>query len=150
MKVHLHIQQDQQETEVHIYTSEFNDTIEQLMKKINSTTNATLVGYSETDIHLLKPSEIYTIYTESGKVFLQTDEHEFECKSKLYEVEERFSTHFVRINKSMLVNLDKIASIQAKMLGNPQLVLSNESVVTVSRNYFKALKEKLGFGRDSE
>ena len=76
-------------------------------------------------------------------------EEEFEAKNKLYELEDRFSTSFIRVNKSMLVNLEKIVSIQSKVLGNPQIVLSNETTVPVSRNYFKLLKEALGLGRES-
>ena len=146
MKVHLHIENDRTEIEVHIHAPKFDETIEQLMKKINSSTIESIAGYSNGDIHLLKPHEIYSIFTESGKVFLQTDEEEFEAKNKLYELEERFHSSFIRVNKSMLVNIDKIVSIQSKVLGNPQIVLANETVVPVSRNYFKLLKEALGLG----
>lgn len=150
MKVHLHIQNDQLETEIHIYAAEYNEAIEQLMKKIKTSAIDTIVGYSAVDMRILKPHEIYTIYSEEGRVFLQTDDDEFECKSKLYELEQRYETIFVRISKSTLVNISKISSIQSKMLSNPQLLLSNETSVSVSRNYFKPLKEKLGLGRDSE
>lgn len=148
MKIHLHIEKQQQETEVHIYAAEYNEMIEQLMKKINSASTENIVGYLNSDIHLLKPEEIFSIYTEDARVYLQTDEEEFECKSKLYELEERYGNKFVRANKSMLVNMDKIASIQSKVLGNPLLLLSNGCNVAVSRKYFKLLKEKLGLGRD--
>lgn len=146
MKIHLHIESDRQEMEVHIYTSNYDDEVEQLMKKLNGSKQDTLIGYFNSDMHLLKPNEIFSIYTEMGKVFLQTEEEEFEAKEKLYELEERFSSSFIRINKSMLVNKEKIVSIQAKVLGNPQVVLSNETIVPVSRNYFKLLKENLGLG----
>lgn len=146
MKVHLHIENDRTEIEVHIHAPKFDETVEQLMKKINNSTPESIAGYSNGDIHLLKSREIYSIFTENGKVFLQTDEEEFEAKNKLYELEERFHSSFIRVNKSMLVNIDKIVSIQSKVLGNPQVVLANETVVPVSRNYFKLLKEALGLG----
>lgn len=148
MKVHLHIESKRQEIEVHIHAPLYDDNVEQLMKKLNNTQQENLIGYLNTDIHLLKPQEIFTIFTEDGKVYLQTDEEEFEAKNKLYELEERFSSAFIRVNKSMLVNLNKIVSIQSKVLGNPQIVLSNETTVPVSRNYFKLLKEALGLGRE--
>ncbi|WP_336045942.1 LytTR family DNA-binding domain-containing protein [Solibacillus ferritrahens] len=146
MKVHLHIENDCKEIEVHIHAPKFDETIEQLMRKINSSSPESIAGYSDGDIHLLKLSEIYSIFTENGKALLQTEEEEFEAKSKLYELEDRFQSSFIRVNKSMLVNIDKIVSIQAKVLGNPQVVLANETVFPVSRNYFKLLKEALGLG----
>ena len=146
MKVHLHIENDRKEIEVHIHAPKFDETIEQLMKKINSSSPESIAGYSNGDIHLLKQQEVYSIFTEDGKVFLQTDEEEFEAKNKLYELEERFHSSFIRVNKSMLVNIDKIITIQSKVLGNPQVILVNETVVPVSRNYFKLLKEALGLG----
>ena len=146
MKVHLHIENDRKEIEVHIHAPKFDETIKQLMNKINSSSPENIAGYSDGDIHLLKLSEIYSIFTENGKVFLQTEEEEFEAKNKLYELEERFQSSFIRVNKSMLLNIDKIVSIQAKVLGNPQVVLANETVFPVSRNYFKLLKDALGLG----
>lgn len=148
MKVHLHIEEGR-ELEVHIYAATYNETVEQLMKTIKTTPTESILGYSGTDIHVLKPYDIFSIYTEEAKVFLQTDEDEFECKQKLYELEERYPTKFVRVNKSMLVNLDRIVSIQAKVLGNSQVLLTNGSHVMVSRKYFKLLKEKLGLGGSS-
>ena len=148
MKIHLHIESGRQEIEVHIHAPKYDYNVEQLMKKLNSTHQESVAGYLNTDIHLLKPQDIFTIFTEDGKVYIQTDEEEYEAKNKLYELEERFSSSFIRVNKSMLVNMGKIISIQSKVLGNPQIVLSNETTVPVSRNYFKLLKEALGLGRE--
>lgn len=150
MKIHLHIEADRQEIEIDIYAPAYNEEVELLMKKMKGSKQETIIGYFNSDIHLLKPTEIFSIYTDNGKVFFQTEEEEFEAKEKLYELEERFSSSFIRINKSMLVNKEKIVSIQAKVLGNPQVVLSNEIVVPVSRNYFKLLKENLGLGRENK
>lgn len=151
MKVHLHIENEREEIEVHVHAPKFDKTVEQLMKKLSSSSSQeSIAGYLDGDIHLLKPGEIYSIFSEDGKVFLQTDEEEFEAKNKLYELEERFQSHFIRVNKSMLVNLDKIITIQSKVLTNPQIVLENEAVFPVSRTYFKLLKEALGIGGSSK
>lgn len=147
MKIHLHIENDLQQIEVHIHAPEYTEAVEQLMKKLNQQTMpATIAGYWEGDIHLLQIDEVLSIYSEQGKVFLQTDEGEFEARNRLYELEERFEQQFIRVNKATLVNLKKIISIQSKVLGNPQVVLANNSTIPVSRNYFKLLKEALGLG----
>lgn len=146
MKIHLQIDENQKEIEVHIHAAKYDEAVEQLMKKLKSTSSEKIAGYVNGDIHLLNPPEIYTIFSEEGKVYLQTNEEEFEAKNKLYELEERFHSSFIRVNKSMLVNIEKIVAIQSKVLGNPQIILANETTVPVSRNYFKLLKETLGLG----
>lgn len=151
MKIHLHIEHQLMEVEVHVHAPEYNEQVAQLMKKLNqSTTNDTIAGYSNGDIHLIKMQDVYSIYSEQGKVFIQTDEQELEVKQKLYEPEERFSSQLLRVNKATLVHFKKIASIQSKVLGNPQLTLENGVTIPISRNYFKALKEAFGLGGNSK
>jgi len=147
MKIHLLIEQQLSEIEVHVQAPEYNEQVEHLMKKLNQATkNDTIAGYCNEDIHLIKIQDVYSIYSEQGKVFIQTDEQELEVKQKLYELEERFSAQLLRVNKATLVHFDKIASIQSKVLGNPQLTLENGVTIPVSRTYFKALKEAFGLG----
>lgn len=147
MKIHLTIESELQQIEVHIHAPEYNEAVEQLMKRLNQQSPSNhIAGYKDSDIHLLQVHEVYSIFSENGKVYLQTDDDEFEAKNKLYELEERFEQQFIRINKATLVNMKKIVAIQSKVLGNPQVVLANDATVSVSRNYFKSLKEALGLG----
>nr|WP_255731569.1 LytTR family DNA-binding domain-containing protein [Solibacillus sp. MA9] len=142
------INQALQETEIHIHAKEYNDQIEQLMKQLQSTQVSKMIyGYLNQEIHMLKIDEIYSIYAEGPKVYLQTDEQEFEAKRKLYELEIQFAKDFVRVNKSTLINLNKIASIQLATIGTTQVLLDNGVSVHISRKYLKELKTQLGIGR---
>lgn len=150
MKIQLTINQALEETEVHILAKEYNEQIEKLMKQLQAsqTTQATVLdGYLQQEIHLLKITDIYSIYAEESRVFLQTDEQEYESKRKLYELEEMLSKDFVRVNKSTLVNVHKISSIQMGKIGTTQLLLENDVAIHVSRKYLKELKLHLGIGR---
>lgn len=147
MKIHLSINSALQETEIHIHTKEYNEQIEKLMKQLQATQSTMIDGYSQQDIHMLKISDIYSIYAEGAKVFLQTEEQEFETKRKLYELETQFSQDFARVSKSTLVNINKITSIQMSKIGATQLVLDNDVSIHVSRKYLKELKHHLGIGR---
>ena len=85
-------------------------------------------------------------YIESmdGKTFLYTNERVFESAHRLYELEELLkSRHFLRISKSMLVNLMKIQAIQPAFNGRFTAVLRSGEKVIISRNYVKALKAAL-------
>lgn len=148
MKLHLKLEEQYKEVEVHIFAETYNTEVEQLMKLLKAPKTSIIDGYSDTEIRMLKVEDIYTIYVENAKVYFQTEEEEFESKRKLYEIETLFEQQFVRVNKSMLVNLSKIISIQMGILSTPEIVLENGTTVHVSRKYFKLLKEKLRIGRD--
>lgn len=148
MKIHLIINSEIEETEIHIHTKEYNEQIELLMKQLQATQSPTMIdGYFNQDIHMLKVGEIYSIYADGPKVYLQTEEQEFETKKKLYELEVQFSNDFVRVNKSTLINLNKVTSIQLATIGSTQVLLDNGVSIHISRKYLKELKVKLGIGK---
>jgi len=149
MKIHLTINSALEENEIHIHAKEYNEQIERLMKQLQTSQTTMIDGYIQQEIHMLKISEIFSIYAEDAKVFLQTEEQEFESKRKLYELEAQFAKDFARVSKSTLVNIHKIASIQMGKLGATELILENDVTVHVSRKYLKELKRHLGIGRDS-
>lgn len=148
MKTHLHIDKAYEQAEIHIYTAEYTETIEKLMQQLNQPTVATMIGYIQQDIHVLKVDDIYAIVSEEAKVYLQTEEHDYESKHKLYEIEEQYSKIFARINKSTLINFQKLQSIQNKF-GIAHVLLHNDVSFPVSRRYLKELKSKLGIGRET-
>ena len=148
VKVQLTIHEQYKEIEVHVLTDSYTPEVEQLMKSLKTSKSSIIDGYTATEIRMLKLDDIYTIYTENNKVYFQTDEEEFESKRKLYELEELLETSFVKVNKSTLVNLSKILSIQMGIVSTPQLILDNDAIIHVSRKYFKLLKAKLLVGRD--
>ena len=149
MKIHLVINSELQEIEIHIHAKEYNEQIEKLMKQLKTTQSKVIDGYLQQEIHMLKINDIYSIYVEGAKVFLQTEEQEFESKRKLYELEIQFSKDFARVSKSSLVNINKIASIQIGTIGSTELLLDNGVSMHVSRKYLKELKSQLGIGKES-
>ncbi|MFJ8088800.1 LytTR family DNA-binding domain-containing protein [Lysinibacillus sp. NPDC095746] len=148
MKIKINIEKQYDEIEVHIYANEYNAEIEQLMKQLKKNEVNVIDGYRDNEIHMLKTNDIYCIYAEGIKVFFQTEEEEFDSKRRIYELEQLLGDKFVRVNKSTLVNISKITSIQLGPLGSTQLFLENEISVVVSRNYLKKLKQALGIGRN--
>lgn len=148
MKIHLTINSELHETEIHIHAKEYNQQIEKLMKQLQATQSTIIDGYLQQEIHMLKISDIYSIYAEGSKVFLQTEEQEFESKRKLYELEDQLAKDFARVSKSTLVNINKIASIQMGKIGSTELLLDNDVSIHVSRKYLKELKHQLGIGRE--
>ncbi|OCS86669.1 LytTR family DNA-binding domain-containing protein [Caryophanon tenue] len=149
MKIQLTINDELTSTEVHIHTPQYTEKIEKMMHVLQTIqTPTTIDGYVEQTIHFVPVQDIYAVYAEGAKVYIQTNEDEFEVKRKLYEVEDLFAHDFVRVNKSTLIHLQKLVSIQMGKLGTTEAVLSNGVSIHISRKYMKELKQKLGIGRD--
>lgn len=145
MKIHLHIDSTHEGVEVHIYAAEYTEAIEKLMAKLKQPATETIIGYIRQDIHIVKLEDIYAVISEGAKVYLQTEEQEYETKLKLYEIENQYAKTFARINKSTLINIQKLQSIQNKF-GSAQGLLLNDVSFPISRRYLKELKKKLGIG----
>lgn len=150
MNIHLHIEPAHEGLDVRVYTAQYDERVEMLMKRLKQQRATTVVGYIEEDIHLIKIEEVFSIFVEEAKVFIQTEEEEYRAKLKLYELEEQFEKQLIRVNKSTLVQINHIQSLQLKALGTTQVVLSNDVEIPISRKFLKPLKEKLGIGRGAQ
>ena len=88
-------------------------------------------------------------YAESvdERVFLYTASDSYEIRMKLYELEDLLENKsFLRISKSMIVNLMKISSGRPALNGRFSAVLKNGEEVIISRKYVPALKQILKGG----
>lgn len=120
---------------------------EQLMKLIYAfkMRQDKITGYVEDKIVKLEPKEIFYFESVDNKVFAYTDKGVYEVRRKLYEIEEDF-THmdFLRISKSSIVNVAKIAYLRPIFNGRFEAKLKNDEKIIISRQYIVDLKKKLG------
>lgn len=127
------------ETEVIIrgdVTSEEVVSLLQLLKKRNS---GKLILYKEEEQYIMDADEIVYVEVSDNKVYAYTKQDTYEAKQKLYEIKELLvGKSFAQINKSVIVNINCVKSIQAEFSGNYRLKLKNrKESLTISRKYFK-------------
>ena len=104
-----------------------------------------LMGRNEKESHLIKPSEIYYCEIVDRKCYAYLKEEVYNLEEGLAELTERYEMHgFVRISKSMVVNLYKVKQIEADFNMRTKLILLNEETIVMSRSYrddfFRKLK----------
>ena len=82
--------------------------------------------------------------SENKQIWAHTKNEMYETDYKLYELEELLPGGFMRVSKSTIVNLNHIYSI-TKNITSASIVEFNgcHKQVYVSRNYYKALIERL-------
>lgn len=105
-----------------------------------------LMGRNETESRLIKPDEIYYCEIVDRKCYAYLKEEVWKLEEGLAELAERYEMHgFVRISKSMVVNIYKVKKIDADFNMRMNLVLLNEETVVMSRSYrndfFQRLKD---------
>ena len=94
-------------------------------------------------ISLVSPEDIFYAYSEQGYVFIQQYDNKLISRYTLTELEEKLAMrNFFRVNKSFLVNLNKINQISPIINGSHEIILSDKSKshIMVSRRQWKKLK----------
>ena len=89
---------------------------------------------------------IFYIESENDKVFVYTSNRKFQCKKKLYELENELPDYFSRISKSAILNLRKVEHYSPQLNGVMKAVLNNQQVVYISRKYLREIRLKNGRG----
>ena len=102
-----------------------------------------LPGYTEDDVKLLSYSDIECITIIDGKTIAITkDGKHYRLKQRLYELEERLPTCFIRINKSTLANEKRLEKFTPSFSGAVDAVFKCGYREYVSRRCFAAIKRR--------
>ena len=104
-----------------------------------------LIAYDRNEIYRVKPTSIYYIEVVDNKTFLYCKDKVYESRQKLYELEESLAnSDFLRVSKSVILNLSKIKSLSPALNGRFEAMLDNGERVIISRQYVGDLKKRLG------
>lgn len=152
MKVNINIISSELEEEVNFNIHNVNQKINEAIELLTSSKKIIkyLLVKKEDKHYKVNIDEVFYIESIDRKVFIYTKAETYEISEKLYILEEQLSSNnFLRISKSMLLNINKIYSFYPKLSGNLEALLTNKEKVIISRRYVSNLKSKLGM-RDTE
>lgn len=89
-------------------------------------------------------SEVLYFESVDNHTFLYTQEDVLEIKYRLYELEEILSNKdFVRISKSLIVNINKIHSLKPELNRTILATLCNGELLSISRKYVPFVRKLL-------
>jgi len=134
-----------QETEVIIRGDVTGQEVISLLQLLRKKSNGKLLLYKEEEQYVVDAGEIVFFEVMDNRVCAYTQQEIYETRQKLYELKELLAAYpFVQINKSVIVNINCVKSIQAEFSGNYRLKLKNRNeTLTISRKYFKEFKEHI-------
>jgi len=136
---------DLQETEVIIRGDVTGEEVLSLLQLLRKGNNGKLLLFKEEEQFVMDAGEVVFFEVLDNRVCAYAGQETYETRQKLYELKEQLAARrFVQINKSVLVNMDYVKSIQAEFSGNYRLKLKNrKETLTISRKYFKEFKDKI-------
>ncbi len=145
MKIKIEIDKDGDE-EIVIKCRERSEKISALEAAIENAlrSGGELVLMNGNTEHYIRQSEILFFETNDGKVFAHTRNAMLLSPYKLFELEEKMPSYFVRISKSTVANINLISSLRRELTGNGEITFKNsDKRVYFSRGYYKILKMKI-------
>ena len=130
--------------EVSIVCPRIDNRVQRIVASLN-TFDRKITGTHEGAMHRIDLEALYYAESVDGTTFLYTKDTVLETPLRLYEMEDKLAgTEFIRISKQMIVNFDRVTSIQPALNARLQLMLDNGESVMASRQYAPAIKRKLG------
>ena len=144
MKVNIVIEPDLVEDYTEIHVREITEEITRLSEFIQNKEQV-ITGTDENErIVVIDEADIVSLHAEKKWCHIYTDTENYSCRKRLYEIENMLSKDYMRISKSIIVNLRKIESVEPVFNGMLLLRMKNGSKEYVSRTYLPKMKEYLG------
>ncbi len=151
MKVDLFISRDIKEPYAEIHSDSLTDNIQKAMDLLENDNveeeydgNSSILAVKKgQDIVLLDFKDIYMIRVEDKQTKVYTENRNYLVKKPLYQIEENLNSDFVRISKSVIVNLRKIERVAPSLRGMMFIELKNGLKDNISRKYLADFKKAL-------
>lgn len=143
MKIIIETPEKDEEDKIIISMHKLNENVLKLISALKMQQD-TLIGYKEEQMYRIHPDEVYYFETVDNKSYMYCRESVYEIKQKLYQIEEVYGvSDFLRISKSVIINMDKISSIRPAFGGRFEAMLENGEKIIISRQYVPELKKKM-------
>lgn len=144
MKVNIVVEPDLEVEYTEIHVRKITDEINRLSEFIQNNKQV-IIGTDEYErMVVIDEADIVSLHAEKKWCRIYTDTGNYSCRKRLYEIENMLGRDYMRISKSIIVNLHKIESVEAVFNGMLLLRMKNGSKEYVSRTYLLKMKEYLG------
>lgn len=135
MKINLFQKKELCEEYADIYYSEMSEEIRNICS-IFGEKKFELYGIEDEEKQLLPIQDIYYFESVEKRTFAYMRTKVYQIQYNLTELEDRLSEQgFIRINKSVVINIFKIKKIRSELNMRVQVQLLNKEEIMISRHY---------------
>jgi len=129
--------------ELHIRCHEVTEEVKEIITFIKSR-QGQLTGIIEGKQYEIPVSDVYYVEAVDNNVFIYGPSKVYETRQKLYELEGILrEKYFLRVSKSLVLNLMKVTAIKPALNGRYSAVLESGEEIIISRKYVPELKKAL-------
>ena len=135
---------------VKIYVNERNTKRLNLVAKAvskgtqNADSQVFVNGYTESEVVRINVKDIYYISSNDDDVFINEGKKIYKAKKRLYEFEYLcIEKQFLRISKSIILNVSKIRALSLAVSGGYQVILMNGEKLLVARRKVAEIRKTL-------
>ena len=126
---------------VEIFCHALSDEVREIVAFVKSR-RGQLTGTLDDRQYEVPVTDIFYIESVDNKTFIYSSKDCYETTRKLYEFEELLKGRsFLRISKSVVLNIMKVDSIKPALNGRFSCILRNGEEVIISRKYVNPFKE---------
>ena len=143
LRVEIKLSEEIKEPYAVIHTNAVTEEIQRAVE-IFEARGSVITAKEGEKIIILRPEEIYMVRTENKEVVIYCETKKYLSGKKLYELEGMLGEDFMRISKSTIVNLKKIASVEPSFNAMMYLVMKNGCKDYITRTYLSQFKKYLG------
>lgn len=143
MRLILCERQELENPEVTIAYREMTASVTRVAEFVRSVDQTVLCKKESEEVAVLV-SDIFYVESVDKKAFVYCESEVFQSGFKLYELENiLMQAGFVRISKSVILNLEKLKGVKALVNSRLEAILTNGERVCVTRKYLNNIKEAL-------
>ena len=143
MRLILCERQNLEEPEVTVAYREMTKNVKRVADYVRCV-DRTLLCKKDNEEHSILINDIFYVESVDKKVFVYCEKEVFRNSYRLYELEEMLSrAGFVRVSKSVLLNVEKLIGIKTLVNSKLEAKLSNGESVYVTRKYLKDIRSEL-------
>lgn len=144
MKIIIEKPDDEKEDEIIIRCREIDEELLHMIYSFASGKNKLTAISADKSLIRLSPKDIFYFEAVDNKVFAYYEKDVYEIHHKLYELEKMYeNSDFLRISKSVIVNVPKISRLVPYFNSRLEAILENGESIIISRQYVPDLKKKL-------
>lgn len=147
IKVNFIIDDNCEEPEITIRAKEKSERVDRIVEAVRdaSKTDLTVIpAYSDGKLELIPQNDIMRIRTEGRQIVLDTEDRYYIVKQTLTRIEEElYSSRFVRISQSEIINIYKVKRFDVSVSGTIGIEFDNGVKTYASRRYINSIKNFL-------
>lgn len=148
MRTEIKVISEEQEERAELFIRKEDKEIRELVRylEMEQFRQGILICQKGKDICRLHMRAIYYIESLQEIQYIHTEKEVYTTKQRLYLLERELPEGFVRISKSVILNMEKVKEYRPVMGGMMMAELANGEKTYISRKYLKELRKKIREG----